>query len=80
MTSKAGHPVTTCKYFYKPSIYNPTYVLVLCDTPFITLHYTTLHYNAWYHKLCISYLDKIFSDHMQSRPMFVYILHIHKNS
>jgi len=44
MTIKAGHSITTCKYFYKLSIYNPTHAL--CDTQFKTLHYTTLHYNT----------------------------------
>ena len=39
MTSKAGHSVTTCKCFYKLLIYNSTYAL--CDTLFLTLHYTT---------------------------------------
>jgi len=65
MTSKAGHSVTTCKHFYKLSIYNPKYAL--CDTPLITLHYTALHYTtppgiihcAW--RICTRYFQIIWN-------------------
>jgi hypothetical protein len=40
--NKARYSFTTCKYFYKLSVYNPTHAL--CDVPYITLHYTALHY------------------------------------
>jgi len=38
------------------------------------------HCTAWYLTLCMVYQDEIFSDHMVSRLMFVYILHIHTNN
>jgi hypothetical protein len=45
-----------------------------------TQPYTTLHYTAWYHTLRTAYLDEIFSYHRESRPLCVYILHIHKKN
>jgi len=35
---------------------------------------------AWYYTLHMAYLYEIFSDHTVSRPMFVYILHVHTNN
>jgi hypothetical protein len=35
---------------------------------------------AWYLTLCMTYLDEIFSDHMVSRPMFLYKQNMYKNN
>jgi hypothetical protein len=39
-----------------------------------------VHYSAQYYKLSMEYLDEIFSDHMELRPMFVCVLHIYENN
>jgi len=36
----------------------------------------SVHYTTRYNTLHVAYLDGIFSDHMESRPVFVCILHI----
>jgi len=38
-----------------------------------------VQYTAQYYKFSMAYLDEIFSDHMELRPMFVCVLHIYEN-
>jgi hypothetical protein len=37
------------------------------------------HYTAHYYNLSMEYLDEIFSDHMELRLMFVFVIHIYES-
>jgi hypothetical protein len=39
-----------------------------------------VHYTAHYYTLSMAYLDDIFPDHKELRPMFVCIIHIYENN